>query len=213
MATIDITENMIPSGYGEADRWITADQFSLAIPATTRPTDPDWAAAWVELEMKCRYTGITRFSVLYQGPGGTMRTEYGAPEENGPIGSLVAQASVISSTPQRRPKLVHVQAGDVLVINNQRMVIVDDDPHRYPTLVTELEAGIRAAASYVRERLIQEVQPYAETAGKTDDQIDREVELERVKWQTRMAVLAEVFSDIKALAPVLREQYAAPAKR
>lgn len=205
MATVDITAHMIPSRYGETDQWVTAEQLR---------SSKRVASDWIELRMHCRYTRRTeRFSVLYQGPGGKMRLDHGRPEVPGPVGSLIAQCSVIASTPVARARYIDVVAGDVLVINGQRMVIVDDNPHGYPRLVSEVEVGILAAASYVRNRLINEIQPYADIDGKTDVEIDREVELERVKWQTRMAVLAEVFTDITALGPVLREQHATPAKR
>jgi hypothetical protein len=202
MTTFDLTENMIPSKYGAADQWITADQFSLATPAISSPTDPDWAATWIELQMHCRYTRrVERFSVLYQGPGGTMRMEHAGPEVAGPIGCLVAQASVIASTPVARARYIEVKAGDVLVISGQRMAIVDDRAHHYPRLVTEAEAGALHARALIRARWYELTQP---SNTEHEDTIDG-----RLQRAAQVKILHEAIESLDDLLPILREQYAA----
>lgn len=184
MTTYDITSSLTLSPYGERDRWTSAHGYVEG-------------AEWIELAMDCRYTGRTHFSVLYQGPLGTIRLRGMSAEEDGPIGKLVALPVVIASHHPAAPRrTLEVKSGDVLVIDGQRLVILDDDPHGYPTLVTEAEFGIRVAAIYVRNRLRHEVMP--EFGDAPEDEIDK------VKWQTRMSVLSEVFSDILSLAAVTR---------
>lgn len=190
MATIDITRNMIPSRYGDSDQWITRD--SLA------GNDPEW----IELRMYSKYTRRTeRFSVLYQGPGGTMRVEQGGPQVTGPLGCLIAQASVIANSPVARARYIDVQAGDVLVINGQRMAIVDDKPNGYPRLVSEVEAGLLGAYGVIRAQLAASFQGQPGT------------EEDNARRNERQAVLTGLGKAVMDLAPILREHYAAPVTR
>lgn len=202
MATIDITANMLPSRYDdETDRWDSADQFNSA-----KLTAGDW----IELRMHCRYTRRTeRFSVLYQGPGGSMRIEHGADEVPGPLGCLIPQASMIASSPVAKARYIDVQAGDVLVINNQRMVILDDRPHDYPRLVSEVEAGLASAQAHIRRRMLEGDRPEVDAT----ELADQETELELIKWNARRQVMGQLFREIGELAPALRQAWAAPAKR
>jgi hypothetical protein len=179
MATYDITRNMIPSRYGDADQWISANDFDGA------------GFEWIELRMKCRYTRrVERFSVLYQGPGGTMRLEQGGPQVAGPVGGFIAQASVIASSPVARARYIDVEAGDVLVINGQRLVILDDRPHGYPRIVSEVEVGLEMARSYLKALMSNAC--LSKTEG---DQI-------------RFNTLRDAYFNLGSLAEELRQKYA-----
>lgn len=193
MATIDITAHMIPSRYGESDQWITADEYNRDL----RP-----GGEWIQLRMKCRYTRrVERFSVLYQGPGGKMRLEHGGPQVSGPIGSFIAQASVIANTPVAKARYLDVEAGDVLIINGQRMVILDDQPYGYPRIVGEAEAGLAAAVALVRAQLTASFQ---RQPGTVED---------NARSNERQAVLTSLIRQLNALAEELRQRYATPAVR
>jgi hypothetical protein len=195
MATIDITASMQRSTYGENDQWVSKPTY-LA-------DKPGEQAARIELVMYSKY--IRRecnFTVLYQGPGGSMRVEQGGPEVPGPIGDLIPQATVISAHRGPRVNTVHVQEGDVLVINGQRMVILDDKPRTdYPRLVTEVEAGILAALAVIREKLSAAL---AEQPG---------TEAQNASRNDRQALLTGLRHDVARLLPELRERYASPATR
>ena len=78
--------------------------------------------------------------------------------------------------------MIDVKAGDVLIINGQRMVIVDDQPYDYPKLVTEVEAGLRAVVSLLRAR--------------------------RQDTQGADALLSDLIAAVRALAPELRAAFA-----
>lgn len=204
MTTIDISEHMVPSDYGNADQWVSADQWHLPTVEDQGELQDEanelYAGAWIELDMTCKYTGRTRFSVFYQGPGGKCRTVFQGPQHAGPIGSLIALPSVIAAQQStRRPRVLEVKAGDVLVIHGQRMVIVDEDKTRYPALVSEVELGIRAAAQFVRARLAAEIGPNDPPSDVSEE--------DKVIWRAKMATLAEAYSAIMDLAPVLRETF------
>lgn len=182
MATHDISAHLIPSQYGDADQWITANDFH-------RPQRP--GGEWIELRMHCRYTRRTeRFSVLYQGPDGKMRLEHGGPEVSGPVGSFIPQCSVIASSPVARARYIDVEAGDVLVINGQRMVIMDDQPHDYPRLLTEVEVGLEVAKGYIRAHMT--------SVGLSSTQPD----------QVRFATLQDAYFGLGQLAEQLRHKHA-----
>ena len=196
MAVIDISDHMVPSRYGDSDQWVTADQFNLPIPATSSPYDPDRAESWIELVMYCRYTrSVQRFSVLYQGPAGEMRMVHGGPKVPGPIGSLVCQATVIAAQPVRKAKLIEVKESDVLVINGQRMVIVDSNPHQYPKLVTEVEYGVILATEVVRSEL------------KASFRRQPGTEEQNARRNERQAVLTGLVKAIDDLRPTLRRAH------
>jgi len=190
MATIDITPHVQPLNYGDADQW-----------ASISAIGPN-AAATIELSCYSKYTRRDeRFTVLYQGPAGSMRMEHGGPQLPGPVGCLIPQASVLAATHITQPRIIRVIEGDVLVINGQRMVIVDDNPQGYPQLVTEVEAGIRAAVQLI-------LRDAAEDANfPTGD------EAARIQWTARMEMRSKLAHEIRSLAPSLRQKYAAPAKR
>lgn len=190
MATIDITAHLVPSRYDdEPDRW-----------RTEQPLYGQKADALL-LRMHCRYTRRREtFTILYQGPGGTMRKD----EQPGPSGSLICQATVIAATPIARSVILDVSEHDVLVLNGQRMVILDDRPQHYPRLVTEAEAGLAAARTAIRERFLELLAKRREQA-MTDAQ--------RETLTAQMDLLASLSNDLLALASSVRQQYAAPAKR
>lgn len=194
MATIDITAHLVPSRYDdEPDRW-----------RTEQPLYGQKADALL-LRMHCRYTRRREtFTILYQGPGGTMRLEHGNDEQPGPSGSLICQATVIAATPIARSVILDVFEHDVLVLNGQRMVILDDRPMDYPRLVTEAEAGLAAARTAIRERSL-------ELLAKRREQAMTEAQRETLAAQVDL--LASLSNDLLALAGNVREQYAAPAKR
>lgn len=130
MATHDITANVIPHDDDAPGRWISSGPFR----------DPAHSGAWQELRCHSRYVNRKlRFTVLYQDSTGTMRTEHGRDEVQGPVGALVAQASVIAAHPVPTAPVLDVEPGDILVIHGQKMRIADDRPHHYPRLVAVTE--------------------------------------------------------------------------
>lgn len=199
MATIDITAHLVPSRYDdEPDRW-----------RTEQPMYGQKAEALL-LRMRCRYTRRAEtFTILYQGPGGTMRLEHGADEQPGPSGSLICQATVIAATVIARAVILDVAEHDVLILNGQRMVILDDRPQGYPRLVTEAEAGLARATEAVRAMIREGFDGYP---GAPEDG-DTESQVNFARWQTRREVLDQVWAELRDLAGPIREQYAAPAKR
>jgi hypothetical protein len=140
MKIVDMQDAMIPSTYGDTGSWASADGFG--------------GKTWIELTMRAKYTRqVERFGIYYTDPSGSSRIEHGGPQVAGPHGSLIAQASVIASSPVARPDVViHVAEGDRLILNGQRMVIVDDKPYDYPRLVTEAEYGAIVALRAVGSR-------------------------------------------------------------
>lgn len=194
MATIDITAHLVPSRYDdEPDRW-----------RTEQPMFGQKADALL-LRMRCRYTRRREtFTVLYQGPGGTMRLEHGADEQPGPSGSLICQATVIAATVIARAVILDVAEHDVLILNGQRMVILDDRPQGYPRLVTEAEAGLALARTVIRERSMELLANRREQAM---------TEAQRETLAAQVDLLASLSNDLLALASSVRERYAAPAKR
>jgi hypothetical protein len=196
MATIDITASMETSRYGETDQWVSRTSY-LA-------DSPERAATTVELRCHAKYTRRTeRFTVLYQGPGGAMRLEQGGPQVTGPVGCLIAQATVISAHPANtHVKVIDVKPGDVLVINGQRMAIVDDRPRtNYPRLVSEVEAGLLAAYGVIRAQLADS---FKRQPGTVED---------NARSNERQAVLTNLGKAVMDLAPILREHYASPVTR
>lgn len=195
MATIDITPNMLPSEYGEADQWKSAGQFN---------SHKLVAGDWIELRCHSRYTRRQeRFSVLYQGPAGTMRLEHGQAPEPGPVGCLIPQCSVIANTPVARARIIDVKVGDVLVINGQRMVIIDDNPMDYPRLVCEAEAGLAYAIGLLRARANRMV---VERRDETDAAAGAALD-------AQIGLLRDMVMDVRKVAPEVRQAYAAPATR
>lgn len=117
-----MTEHVIPlRPYYSDDEWVTDNLPNSIAPA-------------VELEMVCKFTGRTRFTVLYIGPNGEDRQEHMGPMVKGPWGCLIAQPTVLSAYPQKRGETIEVSAGDVLICNGERMVITDNSRLAYPKL-------------------------------------------------------------------------------
>lgn len=134
---------LVPSRYGEPDRWTSDDESIKTVPGR-----------WIELAMRCRYTRkVERLSILYTGPEGTVRVTQGGPEVPGPHGSLIPQAGAVSAHPTAKPTYIDVTEGDVLVLNGQPMVIADDRLMAYPQLITEAEWGLLAAQRVLRDTI------------------------------------------------------------
>ena len=180
MTTHDLTANMIPSKYGDADQWITADTFS-------RPEIS------LELRMRAKYVRhVCSFSVLYQGPGGSMRIEHGGPEVAGPLGCLIAQATIIASSPVAQPAtVIEVEEGDILIMpGGQRMVIIDDQPRTdYPKLVTEAEYGVRQALKIVKAHLADTFRTQPGTVADNAASNARQAELTGIRHELDLLAL------------------------
>lgn len=147
-APLRVIDNLtlVPSRYGETDIWTSIDQLERVDVGEPRP--------WIELRMRCRYTRrAERFSILYTGPHGATRVEHGAAPVPGPHGALIPQATVIAAGPVERAEIIDVEEGDVLVLNGQRMVIIDDRLTGYPRLATEPEWGLAIAQREVRNHI------------------------------------------------------------
>lgn len=200
MATIDITAHMAPSPYGDADQWRTDEA--------------------LKLRMHGRYQGHTlNWSVLYQGPGGTIRMS-GDPIGNGqgrpgPVAALIPNPSVIALHHPSQPQVIDVAPGDVLVINGQRLVITDDEQLHNPVAVSEVEAGLRMAARFIQEQLMDQVSnaPYSSTDGKADSEIDTEVMVNSARHNATCSTLADAYREIMNMIPEARQSLAAPAVR
>lgn len=68
---------------------------------------------------------LTRFSLYYYGPAGTAYNEHGPGKHaTGPLAYVIAQASVLSATPQRQPVEIAVNVGDVLRVRGERFRVV-----------------------------------------------------------------------------------------
>ncbi len=197
MKTIDLSGNLVATDYGSEDQWVTASNFELSrLRRDNQARDTEYAGQWVELIMYCRYTRNTeRFSVFYQGPAGACRVEHGGPQVPGPHGSLSAQATIIAATPVARAVCIEVEAGDVLVLNGQRMVITDDSPRDYPKLITEREAGIAAARKHIRAMHVAATE---QVSGDHDDRIRRAAQAD---------ILLQVCRELDTLAASQREHY------
>lgn len=198
MQTIDLSGNLVASKYSDTpDQWVSLHQYNRAQFEGQPYTE--YYGQWVELRMYAKYTRrVERFSIFYQGPGGACRTEQHGPMIQGPHGSLSAQATVIANSPVAQARYLDVEEGDVLVLNGQRMVIVDDRPRTdYPRLVTELEAGMIRAADTLRLKMVDLMAEENRAATEQD----------AAKYRDQWMFVSTMIREVTSLAAELRAAY------
>jgi hypothetical protein len=110
---------------------------------------PDfWRTPYLGTQLRAysRHQGHqTRFTVLYRGPEGAGREEQDGPITRGVRADLIAQATVISSTPIPQAPVIDVQVGDLIEIRGEVFQIRDDKPFNDPQLHRVPEGGLTYA--------------------------------------------------------------------
>lgn len=135
------TANLVPH-YDDKDQWVSRDQFNSG----------DGSGPWIEYRMYSRYVRRTiRFALFYVGPEGEARWEHGGPVVKGARGALIPQPTMITDGPQAQPaQVVELSEGDMIMMNDQPMMVLDDRGQNYPELVTPEEFGERYPKAMAR---------------------------------------------------------------
>ncbi|MEK6443571.1 hypothetical protein [Pseudonocardia sp. T1-2H] len=87
----------------------------------------------------------TRFTVLFRGPDGAGREVQDGPITRGVRADLIAQGTMITSTPMPQAPFIDVQLGDLIEIRGEVFQIRDDRPFHDPQLYRVPEGGFTYA--------------------------------------------------------------------
>lgn len=104
---------------------VTAD----LVPSGTFHDLPDfWETSGVEYQMYSKHQGCAiKALLLYVGPEGECRREFGGSFLPGPYAGVVTKPWVIAMYPNsQRPHIEELEPGDVVVFHGQPMVLFDD---------------------------------------------------------------------------------------